>query len=132
MDSSSKSSCPFCKRIEARDLVAENELAAALVDAFPLTRGHRLIVPKRHEPDFFSLGEDEHRALWDLMKTVKAALDEELRPDAYNIGINAGREAGQTVFHVHLHLIPRFQGDVPDPRGGIRWIFPDKAKYWNE
>jgi len=97
MHHSSKNTCPFCRRIETRELVAENDMAAALVDAFPVTPGHRLIVPKRHEPDFFSLREDEQKAMLDLVKIVKAALDREHRPDAYNIGINAGREAGQTV-----------------------------------
>ena len=132
MSSSSQNPCPFCKRIEAHDIVAENDLAAAMADTYPLTQGHRLIVPRRHEPDFFSLSGDEQRAIWELMKIVKAALDEEFKPDAYNIGINAGREAGQTVFHTHLHLIPRYRGDVPDPRGGIRWMFPEKAKYWEK
>lgn len=126
------STCFFCKRIEAHDLVVENELAVAMADSFPLTRGHRLIVSRRHEPDLFSLSEAEQRAMWELIKTVKSALDEEFRPDAYNIGINAGREAGQTVFHVHLHLIPRYRGDVTDPRGGMRWIFPEKARYWEK
>jgi diadenosine tetraphosphate (Ap4A) HIT family hydrolase len=132
MHHSSKNTCPFCRRIEAREIVAENDLAAALVDAFPVTPGHRLIVPRRHESDFFSLGEDEQKAMLDLVKIVKAGLELEHRPDAYNIGINAGREAGQTLFHVHLHLIPRYRGDVADPRGGIRWIFPEKARYWRD
>jgi diadenosine tetraphosphate (Ap4A) HIT family hydrolase len=123
-------SCPFCDRIPqvARD--DRNDLAAALEDAYPASPGHTLIVPLRHEPDFFSLSGEEQAAMWQLAELVRRRLQNELKPDGLNVGINVGAAAGQTVEHAHIHLIPRFTGDVPDPRGGVRWIIKDKARYW--
>jgi diadenosine tetraphosphate (Ap4A) HIT family hydrolase len=122
--------CPFCRRLADGDLLAENEAAAAFVDAFPLSPGHALIVPRRHEADLFALTAAEQDALWELLRSVQAALQERHRPDGYNVGVNIGDAGGQTVGHVHVHLIPRYAGDVDDPRGGIRWIIPAKARYW--
>ena len=122
--------CPFCERVAAGDLVAENRLAAAFPDAFPLNPGHCLIVPKRHAPDFLALGEEEQAAVWQLVLPVRRHLESHMTPAGYNLGVNIGEAAGQTVAHAHLHVIPRFAGDVPDPPGGIRWIIPDRARYW--
>lgn len=122
--------CPFCERLKIDDIIMQTELAAALEDIFPVSPGHTLIVPKRHESSYFSLSQKEVTAIFELVDLVKDILDSEFHPDGYNIGINEGAAAGQTVFHVHVHLIPRFKGDVDDPRGGIRWIKPDRAKYW--
>jgi diadenosine tetraphosphate (Ap4A) HIT family hydrolase len=89
-----------------------------------------LIIPRRHAEDLFTLTKDEHRALWELVPEVKATIEERHKLDGYTIGLNAGVAAGQTVTHVHLHVIPRYKGDVADPRGGIRLVIPDRAKYW--
>jgi diadenosine tetraphosphate (Ap4A) HIT family hydrolase len=124
--------CPFCERLTGRELTAENQLAAAFADGFPLTPGHTLIVPRRHVADLFTLDAAERAAVWDLLVPVKRALDEMHHPDGYNLGLNNGAAAGQTIFHVHLHVIPRYRGDVADPRGGIRYMFPDRARYWEE
>jgi diadenosine tetraphosphate (Ap4A) HIT family hydrolase len=121
--------CPFCTLPAAR-IVDENELAVVVRDAFPVSPGHTLIIPRRHVGSFFELTADERASLLALLDSEKTGLDSEFHPDGYNIGINDGPAAGQTVAHVHLHLIPRYSGDVPDPRGGVRWVLPKKAKYW--
>ena len=113
-----------------RRIVAANDLAAAVRDEYPLSPGHTLIVPRRHTGSFFAISAEERAAMLDLLTAAKAALDAEFHPEGYNIGINDGAAAGQTVAHLHMHLIPRYAGDQPDPRGGVRWILPDKAKYW--
>jgi diadenosine tetraphosphate (Ap4A) HIT family hydrolase len=121
--------CPFCT-LPAERIVDQNDLAMAIRDGFPVSPGHTLLIPKRHVGSFFELGEDEVRSLMELLKTAKANLDKEFSPDSYNIGSNDGPQAGQTVPHVHIHLIPRYAGDVKDPRGGVRWLIPEKANYW--
>jgi len=100
-------------------------------DGFPISPGHTLILPKRHVGSFFELTPEERADLLELLDAAKADLDREFSPHGYNIGINDGAAAGQTIGHVHIHLIPRFDGDRPDPRGGVRWIFPEKADYWS-
>ena len=121
--------CPFCE-MAADEIVASSELSLAFFDRYPVGVGHTLIVPRRHVTSFFDLGEDEQHDLFDLMVRCKARLDAEYSPSGFNIGINDGPTAGQTIMHVHLHLIPRYDGDVADPRGGVRWIVPEKAEYW--
>ena len=123
--------CVFCERIRAGSWVAANELAVAFPDGYPLSPGHTLIVPKRHEPDFFALSIAEQKAVVDLLPVVRHLIEREHEPDGYNAGLNIGEAAGQTVPHAHLHLIPRYHGDVSDPRGGIRWILPAQAAYWS-
>ena len=108
----------------------ETTHAVAIVDAFPLTPGHSLVLPRRHEPDFFALDADEREAVFALAWELKRILVERHQPDGFNLGVNVGDAAGQTVGHAHLHVIPRYRGDVPEPRGGIRWIIPEKAPYW--
>jgi diadenosine tetraphosphate (Ap4A) HIT family hydrolase len=100
-------------------------------DGYPVSPGHSLIVPKRHTGSFFTLSEQERLALLALLDQAKVVAEAELRPDGYNIGINDGPAAGQTVPHLHIHLIPRFEGDQADPRGGVRWVIPEKADYWS-
>jgi diadenosine tetraphosphate (Ap4A) HIT family hydrolase len=123
--------CPFCERAETKVVIARNELAVAFPDAFPLSKGHTLIVPLRHEADCLRLSADEQQALLSLTRSVRRRLDRKHSPDGYNIGMNVGHAGGQTIDHVHLHVIPRYAGDVPDPRGGIRWVLPAKARYWS-
>jgi diadenosine tetraphosphate (Ap4A) HIT family hydrolase len=121
--------CPFCT-LSAERIVLANELAVVIRDAFPVSPGHTLIIPKRHVVSFFDVTGDEREAMLALLDSAKLGLDAAFHPDGYNIGINDGEAAGQTVPHLHLHLIPRYAGDREDPRGGVRWILPQKAKYW--
>lgn len=107
-----------------------NTKALMIRDGFPLSPGHTLILPRRHVGSFFEVEPEERDALLALLEEAKRRLDKEFRPDSYNIGINDGLAAGQTVPHLHIHLIPRYVGDQPDPRGGVRWVIPEKAKYW--
>jgi diadenosine tetraphosphate (Ap4A) HIT family hydrolase len=120
--------CPFCEPSDDR-LFAQNALALALWDGFPVTSGHALIISRRHIASWFDTSESERSALFALVDAAKSIIDPIHRPDGYNIGINIGAAAGQTVFHVHIHLIPRFVGDVEDPRGGVRHVIPSKANY---
>ena len=124
-----KPSCPFCPPAPGR-IVAGDGLALVIRDGFPVSPGHRLILPRRHVGSYFEATAAERESLLRLLDEAKAALDAEFRPDGYNIGINDGSAAGQTVPHLHLHLIPRYAGDRADPRGGVRWVLPEKAKYW--
>lgn len=124
--------CVFCQRIGTAHLVARSEDAVAFHDAYPVSPGHTLVVPVRHEPDFFALTEEERRALWSLVEEVRDRLEEVHAPDGYNVGVNAGWAAGQTVAHAHVHVIPRYEGDVEDPRGGIRHVMPEKVAYWED
>ena len=125
------SDCPFCTLPKQRILLA-SDLGLIVRDAFPISPGHTLIIPKRHVGSFFDLSSEEREELMSLLAAAKANVEAEFKPDGYNIGINDGPVAGQTVPHLHVHLIPRYKGDMPDPRGGVRWIIPDKADYWSQ
>jgi diadenosine tetraphosphate (Ap4A) HIT family hydrolase len=120
--------CPFCN-LSADEIIAKNELCYARWDRFPVSRGHLLIIPFRHTQDFFSLTDAERRATVDLISGCKKLLDEMFRPDGYNIGFNVGEAGGQTVMHCHCHVIPRYAGDVPNPKGGVRGVVPGKRGY---
>ncbi|MCV2367680.1 HIT family protein [Roseateles oligotrophus] len=122
-------SCPFCQLASSR-MVKENAHGVVIRDAFPVALGHSLIVSRRHVGSFFELTSGERLDLMTLVEDAKLELDEQYCPSGYNVGFNDGPAAGQTVPHVHIHLIPRYAGDCIDPRGGIRWVLPDKAKYW--
>lgn len=124
--------CPFCDRIKARDFTVERATAVAFPDAYPLTHGHTLVVPRRHLTDLSLLKPDELTDLWLLGTSLCRDLQREHGASGFNLGVNLGRAAGQTVDHVHLHVIPRYDGDVEDPRGGIRWLIPERARYWLE
>jgi diadenosine tetraphosphate (Ap4A) HIT family hydrolase len=141
--------CPFCNISDDR-IVASNDLALAICDNFPVSPGHMLFIPRRHIANWFDATEQEQIAIMRLINQFQKelvlpceALAEQGKrppkqdkrpepdpPDAYNIGINIGPAAGQTVMHLHVHLIPRYEGDTDDPRGGVRWVLPGKAKYW--
>lgn len=122
--------CPFCTLDPSR-IILSNDYAVAIRDGFPVSEGHTLIIPKRHIDSLFEATAEEQAALFELLGQTRQQLLDELSPNGFNIGINDGAAAGQTVMHLHIHLIPRYVGDQPDPRGGVRWIFPDKAAYWN-
>lgn len=123
--------CPFCDSdvALADGTCLANDLAYVREDKFPVSPGHLLIIPKRHTLDWFDLTTDEQAAVTDLINQAKAWLEEKHSPDGYNIGMNCGETAGQTVMHMHCHLIPRYVGDVEDPRGGLRGVIPGKQKY---
>ena len=125
------SSCPFCYISPSRQCL-ENEHAIAFADAYPLTDGHALVVPRQHVSSIYQLSAAQQMALWDLVAEARCSILNKLRPDGFNIGVNDGLAAGQTVEHAHVHIIPRYTGDVPDPRGGIRWIISEHAKYWEK
>ncbi len=123
--------CTFCTLPAAR-LIGQNEHAIWIRDGFPVSPGHSLVIPKRHVGSFFEVSLAERTALLDMLNFAKAAAVAEFHPDGFNVGINDGAAAGQTVPHLHIHLIPRFTGDLPDPRGGVRWVIPEKADYWSK
>ena len=125
------SDCPFCSRIAAGDYSARSSEAVAFPDLHPLMPGHTLIVPVRHVARLLELSDEERRDLWEL------AIETERKlavggADDFNLAVNDGSAAGQTIGHVHLHVIPRREGDVDDPRGGVRWMIPGRAVYWEE
>jgi diadenosine tetraphosphate (Ap4A) HIT family hydrolase len=123
------STCPFCTLPPSR-ILENNTHGLVIRDGFPVSPGHTLVVPKRHIGSFFELEVSERDDLLKLLDHAKAKIQSEFKPDGYNIGINDGAAAGQTVGHLHIHLIPRYLGDRPDPRGGVRWVIPEKADYW--
>jgi diadenosine tetraphosphate (Ap4A) HIT family hydrolase len=121
--------CPFCHCVD-KSIWFENEWSFVIFDAFPISLGHSLIIPKRHGASFFEANEVEHLAFLQALQEAQQKLQQIYAPDGFNIGINDGLVAGQTVMHLHIHLIPRYLGDCVDPRGGVRWILPEKAVYW--
>lgn len=122
-------SCPFCTINPAVEILAETPVALAILDSFPVNPGHTLIIPRRHVASYFEISTDEQNALWQLVNTAKTLLEKRFQPDGFNVGINIGETAGQSVMHVHIHLIPRFTGDVEQPRGGVRGVIPGKQSY---
>lgn len=120
----------FCTLLESR-IIDTGEYGVVMRDGFPISPGHTLVIPKRHIGSFFDLNADEREDLMALLERAKVVIDAEFKPDGYNIGINDGPAAGQTVPHLHIHLIPRYKADLPDPLGGVRWIIPEKADYWS-
>lgn len=121
--------CLFCN-IPLGRVISQNKLAYAIYDGFPVTNGHALIIPKRHVPDFFSLTLEEVADSYELLDLIRRSilLDDPL-VEGFNVGVNAGAVAGQTIFHCHIHLIPRRAGDVDNPRGGVRHLIPGKGSY---
>ena len=121
--------CIFCE-IGAGRIIAENELCFAIRDAFRVTEHHTLVIPKRHISDYFDLHQPERNAIEEMLHAQRQSiLDQDNTVTGFNVGINAGASAGQTVFHVHIHLIPRRDDDVVDPRGGVRGVIPSKQRY---
>ncbi|MDO9066996.1 MAG: HIT family protein [Deltaproteobacteria bacterium] len=138
----SEQTCPFCI-LDTTRIIAANGHAIAIYDGFPVSPGHMLIIPKRHIVSFFEATRDEQAAMLDLLAEMRQLLLNPSQPpfvkgrslqipDGFNIGINDGIAAGQTVMHLHIHLIPRYAGDAADPRGGVRWIMPETAPYWKK
>ncbi len=115
--------------IDSSEWVASNELAFAIRDVYPVSPGHTLVIPHRVVPTWWEASDDEQRAILELVDVVKGLLDDERSPAGYNVGFNAGAAAGQTVDHLHVHVIPRFPGDMDDPRGGVRHVIPERGNY---
>jgi len=118
--------CPFCDHSHS---YLESSLALARLDKYPVSPGHTLVTTKRHISSYFEATSDEVSGLWQLVGEVRQYLDSKHQPTGYNIGINVGSDAGQTVMHMHIHIIPRYKGDMEDPRGGVRGVIPNKQKY---
>ena len=122
--------CIFCDfKNDKEKVVLGNDLAYAIFDGFPVNEGHMLIIPKRHAETYFDLTEEEIKSMNELAFEAKKLLDSKYHPDGYNIGLNCGEYAGQTIFHCHMHIIPRYKGDTPNPRGGVRNIIKGNSKY---
>jgi diadenosine tetraphosphate (Ap4A) HIT family hydrolase len=120
------SDCIFCRRV---DLIYQGELAYISLDKYPASPGHALIIPNRHVPNYFDCTQQEISELWGLVNRAKRMIEKDHTPDSYNIGINVSKVAGQSVPHTHIHLIPRYEGDVEDPRGGVRNVIPKNRTY---
>ena len=121
--------CIFCNPRED-EVLAENEHALLIKDNSPVSEGHCLIIPKRHVKNNFEINKEENQAFFELIKKAKSLIEAKgLNPDGYNIGSNNGIAAGQSVFHLHIHIIPRYNGDVRNPKGGIRQVLPKTAQY---
>jgi diadenosine tetraphosphate (Ap4A) HIT family hydrolase len=124
-------SCPFCHPA-ADSVFLETSQVLGLWDGFPVSAGHALIVPSRHVARWSEATPDERQELTSAIAEVQRIIGELYHPNAFNVGFNDGPAAGQTVSHLHIHVIPRYKGDVSDPRGGIRLVIPDKARYWEK
>ncbi|MBM3454019.1 MAG: HIT family protein [Bacteroidetes bacterium] len=121
--------CPFCTLPSNRAMIAKSVMAYAIFDKFPVSKGHALVIPARHCANYFDLTLEEQTDCLVLLNEVKAILQKQFNPDGFNVGINIHAAAGQTVPHAHIHLIPRYQGDVQQPRGGVRGVIPGKQSY---
>jgi diadenosine tetraphosphate (Ap4A) HIT family hydrolase len=124
-----KINCPFCSPSSDSELILESATAYAILDKFPVSNGHTLIIPKKHTSDYFDLSFKEQSACWFILNQVKEIISNRFNPDGFNVGININSAAGQTVPHVHIHLIPRYNEDVLDPIGGVRNVIPSKGNY---
>ena len=124
--------CVFCgleKAIDKSRIIFNDSTWLAILDGYPVSKGHTLLIPKRHCETYFDLNDREMETLPTMIRMLKAHLDDEFHPDGYNIGVNCGESAGQTVMHCHIHIIPRYNGDCENPRGGVRGVIPEKQKY---
>jgi len=119
--------CIFCK--PQREILAENAHAIAVFDTYPVSPGHSLILPRRHAVTVWDLPEAEYLACYALVRVLKPVLEERFKPDGFNVGVNCGEAAGQSVWHAHIHVIPRYKGDTPFPKGGVRHVIPLKGSY---
>ena len=120
--------CLFCHP-KPDEIIAETEHALLITDTYPVSAGHCLVVPRRHIESFFDCTEEENRDFYKLTLQAKAYVEEKYSPDGFNIGCNNGLAAGQSVFHLHIHIIPRYTGDVENPKGGVRWVVPQNSQY---
>ena len=115
--------------LDSREKIFENDIGFVIYDKYPVNEGHCLIVPKRVYPDYFESTNEEIIGLNDLLFKTRNYLLEKYNPTGFNVGVNCGRDSGQTVDHLHIHLIPRYKNDIDDPTGGVRGVIPEKQKY---
>lgn len=128
-----KNECYFCKSIETgKNLITVNKYSFSIWDEHPVSEGHALIVPKQHVSTIFDLSLEEVISLYELLKQARSIIKQKYNPDGFNIGINEGEASGQTIFHLHIHIIPRYKGDVKCPEGGVRHVIPGKGYYRNK
>ena len=120
--------CLFCHP-KPHEILAETEHALLISDSFPVSPGHCLVTPRRHIKTYFECSEEENREFRELILLAKQQIEKKHSPDGYNIGCNNELAAGQSVFHLHIHIIPRYQGDVENPKGGVRWVIPKNSQY---
>ncbi len=120
---------PHCIFCDEPEIVIENDLAFAHYDGYPVSPGHCLIITRRHIAEYFQATTEEKAAIWALVDEMKTIIDRDYNPDGYNVGINVGEAGGQSVRHIHIHMIPRYIGDMENPRGGVRGVIPHKQKY---
>lgn len=118
--------------VDLKDFIYETGECLAFYDRYPVSKGHALVVPKTVVRSIYELNPEQQAELWFAVRQARELIAVVFKPDGFNIGINDGEAAGQTIPHAHIHIIPRYRGDVPDPRGGIRRVLPDKAKYWQK
>jgi diadenosine tetraphosphate (Ap4A) HIT family hydrolase len=120
------SHCIFCHPHRNLNLLTESAQAYAILDAYPVSKGHSLIIPKRHISNYFELPEKEQSACWMMVNKVQKILSQKFAPDGFNVGMNINRDAGQNVMHAAIHIIPRYQGDVEGSKSGIRCVVPKR------
>lgn len=121
------SDCIFCN--PHREVIAQSKHCLAYLDKFPVTKGHALVVPRRHVVTIWEMTDEEYTDAFFLARNVKEILNEQFHPDGFNIGVNCGEFAGQSVWHAHIHVMPRYKGDIENPRGGVRHIIPGRGNY---
>jgi len=127
-----KSDCLFCQialSLRQAEILERFNHCYVIKDEFPVSKGHLLIIPNEHTENWFTAKEEVRQDLMNALTVMKERLDLEYRPSGYNIGVNCGETAGQSVMHLHVHLIPRYKGDMDDPKGGVRGVIPSKQKY---
>jgi len=132
MTSRAVDACPFCEFGRAQEPVARRGTFFAKYDKYPVSSGHMLLIPYRHVETIFELDEYEWADLFSLLLEVRDILQDRFKPDGLNIGVNVGVAAGQTISHLHVHIIPRYHGDIENPTGGVRGVIPNKADYGQE
>ncbi len=120
--------CKFCNVSPEKNFL-NGDYGFAQWDKHPVSEGHALVIPQRHFADYFEASEQERNQLWKMVSEVREIIEAKHRPQGYNVGINVGAVAGQSILHLHIHIIPRYQGDMENPQGGVRGVIPDKQKY---
>ena len=127
MASTKNIECAFCNH--SRSILAQTKLSFSILDSYPVSGGHALVIPQRHVPSIWDLTSEEYTDAFILVRHVKELLQKQFSPQGFNVGVNCGEVAGQTILHAHIHVIPRYSGDVANPRGGIRNVIPGKGNY---
>lgn len=128
-DISKTSDCSFCNPGSKSEFITESAMVYSILDRFPVTNGHALVIPKKHIPNYFDLSVNRQQSIWIVVNRVKEILEERYKPEGFNVGFNVNEPAGQSIFHTHIHVIPRYSGDMDNPKGGVRHVIPEKGKY---